>query len=63
MYKDYNFYNPTVKAEYDKKHNWWILLRGPETFYDEDRKMRVWDTKEEAIKWIQINHPEYEVIE
>jgi hypothetical protein len=63
MWKDYDFYEPIVKAEYDKKHEWWILLRGPETFYDENNRLRVWDTKEEALEWVQINYPKYKVIE
>lgn len=63
MFKDYDFYKPTVKAEYDKKHDWWVLSRGPETFYDEDNRLRVWDTKEEALEWVRINHPRYKVIE
>lgn len=63
MLKDYNYYHPTVKAEYNKKHDWWILVRGPNTFYDENRYLRTWDTKEEALAWARENHPEYEIIE
>jgi hypothetical protein len=63
MYKDYDYYHPSVKAEYDKKHEWWILLRGPETFYDEDNRLRIWLTKEDAIKWVRENHPEYKIID
>lgn len=63
MYNGYDFYNPTVKAQYDKKHDWWILLRGPETFYDENNRLRVWNSKEEALEWAQINQPKYRIIE
>jgi hypothetical protein len=63
MYKDYDFHNPTVKAEYDEKRNYWYLLRGPETFYDENNKLKTWSTKEESLKWVQTNHPEYRIIE
>lgn len=63
MWNNYDWYNPTVKAVYDKKHEWWMLLRGPQTFYDENNRLRIWDTKEEALEWVKINHPEYKVIE
>lgn len=63
MSKEYDYYNPTVKAEYDKKHDWWILLRGPETFYNERNVLMTWDTKEEALEWVKINHPRYRIVE
>jgi len=61
MFKDYDFYHPTVRAEYDEKHKWWILLRGSETFYDKNRNLRTWDTEEEALAWVEKNHPEYKI--
>ena len=63
MNKSYDYYHPTVKAEYNEKHNYWILLRGAETFYDECNKLRTWNTKEEALDWVKINHPRYSIIE
>ncbi len=30
-------------------------MRGTETFYDEDRHMREWDTEAEAIEWAGAN--------
>ena len=63
MYKDYDYYNPSVKVKYDKKHDYWILLRGPETFYNEICELRTWDTREEAIEWLRVNHPEYKVVD
>lgn len=29
----------------------YYLVRGRETFYDEERYMRTWDTAEEAVAW------------
>jgi hypothetical protein len=63
MFNGYDYYHPSVRAEYDKKHNWWILLRGPETFYDENNCLRVWDTKEKALEWVKVNHPRYEIVD
>lgn len=33
-------------------------MQGRETFYDEDRYMREWDTKEEALEWRDKECPE-----
>jgi hypothetical protein len=63
MWNNYDFKRPSVRAEYDEKHNWWILLRGPETFYDEERRLMVWDSKKSAFEWVRHYHPEYEIID
>jgi len=56
MYNSYDYYHPTVKAEYNEKHGYWILLHGPETFYDDENRLRTWDTKDEAINWAKKNN-------
>jgi len=52
-----------VIPTYNVKHNYWILERGTETFYDEKRYLRTWNTKEEAIEWLLANHPEFILVE
>jgi hypothetical protein len=47
-----------VSAEYNEKHDWWILKHGNETFFNEKHEMMTWDTKQEAIDWARTNHPE-----
>ena len=47
-----------VTATYNIRQNYWYLVRGNETFYDEERRLRTWETKEEAEKWVLENHPE-----
>ena len=63
MFRDYDYYHPTVRAEYDAKHNWWILVRGPDTFYDEENKLMTWNTKEAAQEWVKKNYPKYKIID
>lgn len=31
----------------------WYLMQGRETFYDEERYMRRWETWQEAVSWAQ----------
>jgi len=52
-----------VKATYNVKHNYWVLERGKETFYDEQRFLRTWKTKQDAIDWLKSNHPELMFLE
>jgi hypothetical protein len=40
-----------ITVEYNEKRKKYYLLRGRETFYDEDNYWRLWDTPEEAIEW------------
>lgn len=40
-----------VIVVYDERREGYILIRGRETFYDENRYLRVWDTETEAIEW------------
>ena len=42
-----------VVLEYSERHDYYFLTRGPETFYDDDRYIRVWSTPEEAIIWCE----------
>lgn len=63
MFKGYDFYHPSVRAEYDAKHGYWILCRGIETFYDENNVLRVWDAKEKALAWVRANYPQYRIID
>ena len=42
--------NDPVIAVWSQKHGH-ILMRGRETFYDDDRRLRSWDTAEEAAEW------------
>lgn len=47
--------NDPVVIVYNEKHKWYYLKRGRETFYDEDRYIRRWDTPEEAAEWCRNN--------
>ena len=40
-----------------------IRCEGSETFYDEDRYLREWETKEEALEWARANLPYNEIEE
>jgi len=40
-----------LEMRYNKSRHWYWLKRGRETFYDDERYMRIWDTPEEAEKW------------
>lgn len=44
-----------VFIKYDSTRNKYWLQRGRETFFDEERKQRMWDTEEEAISWAITN--------
>lgn len=46
--------NDPVIAVWSQKHGH-ILMRGSETFYDEDRRLRSWETAEEAAEWAMEN--------
>ena len=52
-----------VIATYNPRHDYWYLARGTETFYDERRFLRTWETKQEAIDWLIDNHPEFTLVE
>jgi len=52
----------TVKLRYDIKHNWWWLSWGNETFFDEERVLRTWDTPGHAMNWLAIHHPKLNLI-
>jgi hypothetical protein len=47
--------NDPVRAEYRKKRDVWILLRGNETFYDNDQYMMEWLTEADALEWATQN--------
>ena len=47
--------NDPVRAEYREKRDVWILLRGNETFYDDDRCMMEWLTEADALEWAAKN--------
>ena len=44
-----------IEIEYQKNRTTFILMRGRETFYDEDRGMIEFDTIEEAKEWSREN--------
>jgi hypothetical protein len=43
--------NDPLVIEYLDNRKTFIVTRGRETFYDEDRCMREWDTMDEAEEW------------
>jgi hypothetical protein len=43
--------NDPITVEWDDKRERWYLMRGRETFYDEDRVWIQFDTKEEAEEY------------
>lgn len=52
---------PTVIPTYSVRHNYWYLAWGTETFYDKNRNLLTWDTKQEAINWAEVNRPDLKV--
>lgn len=45
--------DPVIVSFNDK---WgWVLTRGRETFYDDERYLRAWDTRAEAEQWAMAN--------
>lgn len=40
-----------VRVIYDERRETWRLVQGRETFYDEDRYLLQWESREEAIAW------------
>jgi len=49
--------NDPIETYYNERRKTWQLLRGNETFYDEDRYLREWDTEAEALEWAKENFP------
>ena len=47
--------NDPIIAFYYERRETWILKQGNETFYDEERRMREWQTEQEAIDWARDN--------
>lgn len=45
--------NDEVVLYWYENRSKWILKRGNETFYDDDRFMREWTMPEDAIDWAQ----------
>ena len=47
--------NDPITLEYDDREgrDWYYLSRGRETFYNDDRYMRVWEHPEDAIIWCE----------
>ena len=43
------------RTQYSEKRETWILMRGPETVYNDDREMCEWNTEAEAKKWAEAN--------
>jgi hypothetical protein len=43
--------NNPVYPRYRKKQKDWQLIRGRETFYDDDDRLITFETKGEAIEW------------
>lgn len=43
--------NDPLELEYLDRRRSWIVKRGRETFYDDDRCLIEFDTAEEAIEW------------
>ena len=54
--------NDPIITFYDEKRNLWRLLQGRETFYDEDRYLRQWDTEVEALAWAKDNFPKATIL-
>ncbi len=44
-----------LHIEWHEKQQGYVLIDGRETFYDEDRRLRVWDTAQGASKWAAAN--------
>ena len=40
-----------VLVRYDSKKGYWFLSQGRETFYDDDRYLRTWESKDAAVEW------------
>ncbi len=43
--------NDPITVVYYERRNTYILKQGRETFYNESRNMREWNTAEEARQW------------
>jgi hypothetical protein len=43
---------------YDKRRAMWRWIRGNETFYNERNELIEFSTSEEAVEWIEREHPE-----
>lgn len=50
-----------VQIAYRPKKEHYILLRGRETFYNDDNYLIAFGTPKEAAEWLRVNHPEYEL--
>ena len=49
--------NDPIVTDFYHKAQQWRLLQGRETFYDDDRCLRLWDTEKEAVDWAKENYP------
>jgi hypothetical protein len=49
--------NDPVEAIYSEKKGYWYLKQGRETFFDESRRLRTWQSATEAIGWALDNIP------
>lgn len=47
--------NDPITIEYSERRKMFYLIQGRETFYDENRIMREWETREEAERWLKEN--------
>ena len=48
--------NDEITAFYYERRGTWILRRNDrETFYDEENRLREWETEEEAVEWFREN--------
>ena len=55
--------NDVIYPYYDERREMWRLIRGRETFYDEERYLREWETKDEALAWARENFEEKYITE
>ncbi len=53
---------PTVSLAHNANYGWYLAW-GQETFYDEQRNWRTWDSPEQAANWLRENHPKLRLIE
>jgi len=49
--------NDPIVTDFFHKAQKWRLLQGRETFYDDDRCLRLWDTEIKALNWAKENYP------
>ena len=49
----------TITTFYDKRRKQWrLMIDNRETFYNDKRELREWETEEEAIEFVEAVYPE-----